>query len=424
MPSKYFILTAALLISQILRAQDSTKYIVLNSVEPTEDVSDLRQLDPYFENVRVVGMGESTHGTHEFTTMRLRIFQYLVENHDFNTFFLEGEYASCLHANKYIHGSDDNANEVVEEIDQWPWMTAEMVDVVNWMREYNNTHPGKPLNFIGVDSQKYTTTLNRMDKILTRYNLPTTDTTVYKPISDGEFMMLKKKRDVAPFTKLLKIKADVNTDSFSAEDRTEYANLLRHFRQIIEIKSLRKDRDQAYTRDESMAQNILFNLDSNLKMKGIFWAHNGHVSTVSLNEFGTNKWSGYTGGYLKEVLGEKYLSIAFDFDEGSFNAYYPDKNSKLVIKKHGYTLGSSTVGSSVDGTFASYYRKIPGIVFVDFANLPEERLFINDVGAAFFPDKVKGIGSTARYNYYGPKGFDAIIIIPKTTATHLLRWDE
>ena len=419
---KYLFLLTLILGFNTAFTQDNTKYITLHSVVPTADNSDLNLLDPYFEDVRIVGLGESTHGTHEFSTMRFRIFQYLVENHEFNTFFLEADYATCLRVNNYIHGADDDVEKTVEEIGLWPWITTEMVDVVKWMRDYNATDPNSPLSFVGVDAQSFTSTLNQMDQILEKYDLPTTDTTLYKPITDYGFILLKKKKDIAPYFDLLAIKEGVNNTSFNERDHNKYTNLVRHFRQIIEIQNEKKADNQSQMRDNSMAINALYHLNSEPELKGIFWAHNGHVCKLSFNKFGTKKWSGWAGGYLKEVLGDGYFSLALEFDEGSFNAFYPDKTSDTVIEKNPYTLGEITVGPSAEGTFGSYYRHLNEPVFIDFDYLPKDPdLYINHIGAAYYPDGVKDRRSMARYNYLGEKGFDAIIIIPKTTATHLLR---
>jgi erythromycin esterase len=72
---------------KVFNGQDTVKYVTLFSTEIIQNNDDLKQLNPYFKDVKVIGMGESTHGTHEFSTMRFRMFKFLVENHGFNTFF-------------------------------------------------------------------------------------------------------------------------------------------------------------------------------------------------------------------------------------------------------------------------------------------------------------------------------------------------
>lgn len=49
--------------------------IPLSSDSPGSDFSDLDQLNPLFENVKIVGLGEATHGTYE------RVFPNETSNH-------------------------------------------------------------------------------------------------------------------------------------------------------------------------------------------------------------------------------------------------------------------------------------------------------------------------------------------------------
>lgn len=348
--------------------------------------------------------------------MRFRIFQYLVANHGCNTFFLEDDYANCLRINNYIHGNDDDVEKAIGGLGNWPWITAEMVDVVNWMREYNGNNPDRKLEFIGVDAQKYNANLEKIDELLTKYDMPATDTTIYKPITQTQFFGLKPKK-MEPYFDLAASK-DVDTKSFSPKDKVEYSNLIRHFKQIIEIQAEKK---AGGLRDKTMAINMLEYLKSNSGTKGVFWAHSGHVCTVSLNEFGTDDWGGCAGGYLKEVLGDGYLGIGLDFDEGSFNAWHPDDKSEIIIEKNAYSLGPVTVGPSVDDTFGAYYRSFQSPIFIDFDDIPiEPVLFLQLIGASYMPQEEVTRKSMARYNYLGQNGLDGLILIKVSTPTTLL----
>jgi len=400
--------------------QNDTIVTRLSSIVPAEDDSDLQQLDGYFEKAQVVGLGESTHGTHEFWTMRFRIFQYLIKHHDFSIFFLEADYANCLRLNRYILGSDDDVEEAVQELGQWPWITAEMVEIANWMRTYNSMEPQRKLEFIGVDAQNYNSTLKKIDALLAKYDLPSTDTLVYQPISFAEFYKLKPKQ-MEPYFELVASK-DVDLSKFDFADRTEYSNLLDHLKQSVDIQSQKKSGDQSEMRDKNMAKNLLRYLGDEKGLKGIYWAHTGHSATLSFGDFGTEDWGGSTGGYLKEVLGQGYFSIGLDFDVGSFNAWYPDSKSETILEKKSYTLGAVTVGPSVDETFGAYYRSFQGPIFIDFDDLPEDQhLFLHLIGAAYLPKKEVTRKSMARYNYLGENGLDAMILIKKSTPTTLLR---
>lgn len=423
MKTKITVLLFGILVTNVSFGQVEALFVELASIDPKSSDEDLRNLDTYFEDVQIVGLGESTHGTHEFSIMRHRIFQYLVEHHDFNTFFLEADYASCLRVNNYINGAQDDVYDALDEIDMWPWLTTEMIDLIKWMRNYNAGNPANRLNFVGIDAQRFSTTLKAIDRVLEKYSLSKTDTLRYPPLTDTEFMVLKKKKDLAPYNDLLLQKENIDTLVFSEVDRKHYAILLRHFRQTVEMQNEKKSRDRDVMRDIHMAKNILAHITSDEDKRAVFWAHNGHIFNLSLNEFGTEKWSGCAGGYLKETIGDKYFSLGFDFDEGTFNAYYPNSESDIVLEKKKYTLGAVTIGPSVDGTLAANHRHLKSPLFIDYSQIEgDEPIWMNFIGAAYFPGNEDNLKSTARYNMLGNKtSFDAMILIKETTATHLLR---
>ena len=91
------------------------------------------------ENVKVVGLGEASHGAKEYQQMKLEVFKALVENNGCRTFIIEGDFGGALKVNDYIHGGQGTAKEVVAEIGFKIYNTQEMADLVEWMREYNQT---------------------------------------------------------------------------------------------------------------------------------------------------------------------------------------------------------------------------------------------------------------------------------------------
>jgi erythromycin esterase len=379
-----------------------------------ENNNDLKQLDSYFKDVTIVGMGESTHGTHEFFTMRHRVFRYLVENHDFNTFFLEADYANCLRVNNYIHGSEDNAIESVKSIDMWPWKTSEMVDLVEWMRTYNMKNPHKQLNFIGVDIQRYVETLTEIDIILKQYKLPITDSLIYQKMLGIDFFSVTRKEELVIYKKVDEQKKLISSSQFSKNDRYVFNTLIRHLNQIIDGKKY-------ILRDRKMAKNIVYHLKLNSTIKGFFWAHNGHIANFYRHKKTRKKWNGSAGGNLKKMIADKYFSIGQEFHEGSFNSYYPDTNSTEIINGQGFTLGEVLVSQAIEGSFSYKYKYLKKPVLIDCISLPKkESIIMTSIGAVYYPETYGKPGSIARNNRHGKSAFDAIILINKSSPTHLL----
>jgi len=402
-----------------MNSQDINKYIELSTTKVTDYDDDLKQLNPYFKDVTLVGMGESTHGTHEFFTMRHRMFKYLVEHHQFTTFFLEADYANCLRANTYIHGKDDVAIEIVKEIGLWPWMTYEMVDLINWMRTYNQENPDKKLSFIGVDMQKYKETITQMDHILRRYNLSTTDSITCQKILNSNIHTINKPDELEIYKTTWEEKKTIDIKLLEEKDKKIYTTLLRHLTQIINQK-FKWEKKYDY-RDICMAENILFHLEENTSIKGFFWAHNAHMSKRLYKEGKKKEWKS-AGGRLKQKIGSQYFAIAQDFDKGTFNSYYPDSNSTDIKEGKAYTLGPVTVDSFTKGSFITEYGDLKNPLFIDCSYLPKKKYMkISHIDALYYPGK-KGNQKSEGSKYYHTKSeLDAIILIKITTATQLLK---
>jgi erythromycin esterase len=399
------------------KAQDSTKYFILSSPTPTVSNKDLKQLNNYFNNVKIVGMGESTHGTHEFFTMRHKMFKYLVEEHGFNTYFLEADYANCLRANDYIHGKEDNAEDVVKEFGLWPWKVKEMVDLVDWMRAYNENHNNQ-LNLVGVDMQFYVETLKKMDDILLRYHLPVTDSIIYQKMLNENFISLKKKKDLKVYKEELERKKNIDVSLLNTIDKKIYDNLLRHLTQIVGEKYRFELEDY---RDYRMAENILYHLGQNDTVKGFFQAHNGHLIKGVKQSKRKKIMIGLAGGVLKYELKDRCFIIGQDFDEGYFNAYHPAKDSAKIIEGKPYVLGKIEVSKSIKGSIPSNYRHLDSPIFIDCSSFAEnETVYMNFISAVYSPDNGKS-KKTSRFLHHGRDAFDAIILIKKSTPTELLR---
>ncbi|WP_370367409.1 erythromycin esterase family protein [Catenulispora sp. GP43] len=124
----------------------------LESTDPGAGTADLRALGEMVGNADVVGLGEATHGSHEFFALKDRVFRYLVEQKGFTTFALEMSWSAGLRIDDYLqHGGGDARQIVHETMAGSPWDREEFVTLVQWMRDYNLRHPTHPVHFLGDD---------------------------------------------------------------------------------------------------------------------------------------------------------------------------------------------------------------------------------------------------------------------------------
>ncbi len=126
--------------------------IPVEHIEAGNGFDDLQPLKTVLEGVKIVGLGETTHGTREIFQLKHRLLEFLVTEMGFNTFAIEAGYASCQQINDYVlYGMGDRATVLTA---QWyvVWDTEEMATMIDWMRAYNQTVPDqKKVRFCGVD---------------------------------------------------------------------------------------------------------------------------------------------------------------------------------------------------------------------------------------------------------------------------------
>src|SRR6266540_48671 len=84
--------------------------IPIQHIEAGHGFADLQPLKTLLQDVKVVGLGETTHGTREFFQFKHRLLEFLVTEMDFTAFAIEASYASCQPINDFVlHGTGDLA---------------------------------------------------------------------------------------------------------------------------------------------------------------------------------------------------------------------------------------------------------------------------------------------------------------------------
>ena len=69
--------------------------IPLVSVKAGAGFDDLQPLKSVLKDVRVIGLGEATHGTREFFQFKHRMLEFLVQEMGYTVFAIEASYPAC-----------------------------------------------------------------------------------------------------------------------------------------------------------------------------------------------------------------------------------------------------------------------------------------------------------------------------------------
>jgi len=107
---------------------------------------------------RIVLIGESSHGSHEFYEQRARLSKLLIQNHGFRAIAIEGDWPDSFTVNRYVRGGQDqlDAQEALggfSRFPQWMWRNTSVLDFVSWLREHNLQweSPERQTGFYGLD---------------------------------------------------------------------------------------------------------------------------------------------------------------------------------------------------------------------------------------------------------------------------------
>ena len=106
------------------------------------------------EGVKVVGIGEATHGNAEFQEVKLQMLQKLVKEGSCHAIAFEMSPAEAAMYNDAIHENESDLTELIGGTDYPLYDTQQMVNLLTWMREYNMSHDeAESVMIYGVDMQ-------------------------------------------------------------------------------------------------------------------------------------------------------------------------------------------------------------------------------------------------------------------------------
>lgn len=404
------------------------KLISLNTTKAGNGYEDLDKLQVILKDKKIVAMGEATHGTKEFFEMKHRMFEFLVEKMGYRLFAIEADFGGAQDVNDYILNEIGigNANDAVKSLKFWTWSTEEVVDMIEWMRNYNNdpAHKSK-VKFYGFDIQSVDKisprVLDYVKKVdnnnLSEFERIFLDVNNKRIDSFSKNMMINY---VRKDTEKLKNLFEKNKENYiEKSSMSEYEMTYQELNviiQFIEYSIMKKDKDWkkiATMRDYYMAQNVKWILDYEKQFgndKIMLWAHNGHV---------TKKFINYTsmGENLRKIFNDKLYVIGFDFYGGSFRAYPSDNKGNILSPE----IAKFNVNKSDINSFAGSFEKtgIP-LSFIDFKSASEDK---NVAAWLSQPQLTHSIGAAYNGNinqWMLPEvpidSYDGLIFVQKTSA--------
>lgn len=302
--------------------------------------ADLQPLEQLIGSARVVGLGEATHGTAEFFRMKHRLTEFLATQMGFTIFSIEANMPESYRLNDYVMAGRGDPRELLKGMYFWTWNTQEVLDMIEWMRKFNQSGRGR-IQFTGFDMQ-----VARVAQQIVRDFVAKADA-AFLPELDAAWEQVSR---VAPMQLTAVNRAAIESASVAAQSvRTHleaaFNDLVKTYpmaevewavqnARVVEQATFVKIGGSLH-RDEMMAANTQWILQQNPGAKMAIWAHNYHVSRVR----------GAQGSYLSQQYGNEYVVLGFAFHEGRYSAI--NSAGRLVSDN----VGSVSFPGSVEYVF-------------------------------------------------------------------------
>ena len=291
--------------------------VPLLGVDPQQDTQDLETLSQWMGNARIVAVGEPTHGTSEVFRLRLRLLQYLVEQKGFNTLMIEENVAEAGLMNRYVLTGSDTAMRILKQHFFPIWCNQELLNLVEWMRQYNLTHNRK-LQFRGMDMQTVRLARQTMQRFAAQYDgqlagylnhLSQLDAQLKQKSGKAARPMVKD--SLIQLVSRLKAHVDHNLSTYGNQAPRDTVHWLALNTAVVAQYYANVDWEKGMGyRDSCMAENIVTYCRQYPDAKLLIWAHNSHVSRTA----------GWAGNWLRNHFGKGYYPIAFATATGSYTA--------------------------------------------------------------------------------------------------------
>jgi erythromycin esterase len=284
--------------------------IILDIQELARSLLSASDLDPIVNQIgtsRFVGLGEASHGTHEFYQWRATLSQRLIEEHGFTWIGVEGDWPDCWRINQWVRGLDNqnlNSRQLLARCDRWPtwmWANDDVADFLTWLREHNARRPRSlQVGFYGLDIYSLWDSLDQIINWLTdnapdavgsamqawRCFVPYAEdphkyawsTRLVPKTCETEVVALLVEMQRQSAARLLSITPTENShedaDTFDALQNAEVVAGAEHYYRSM----MRGDRESWNIRDIHMADTV-DRLAAHLgpASKGLLWEHNTHI---------------------------------------------------------------------------------------------------------------------------------------------------
>ncbi len=380
------------------------------------------------KNRKIVLIGESTHGTHEFYSLRSKITKKLIEDHGFNTVAIEGDWPDVFRVNQFVKGlgRDNTAIESMSDMERfplWMWRNQIVTNFIEWLKDTNRDRENK-VGFYGLDLYGMKNSIRAILEI-TKEKFPdlyeeTRDlyscfqTSLSDAANYGRRVALKKHKSCQDqvVKELQLVREEFFNRLNDLSDKEEYLHVEQNAQAVVAAESYYRNLFNPGVSTWNIRDKHMFEtlksidewISSEETGKIIVWAHNSHVGRA---ESGHRTSLGETT--LGELVADHYKDMSFCVglftSEGSVTAAH-----NWDEPGHYFHLNEP-----IKGSYEDLFHRVGGDFMLGSDTLKEiERPMLERaVGVIYRPE-------TERNSHYFESNlssrYDWIIYVDKTSA--------
>lgn len=389
-----------------------------------DSYDDLDALIEAAANADFVLLGEASHGTSEFYTIREEITKRLIVEKGFSIIAVEGDWPSCFTVNQYVKGFiEGDAFSALKDFDRWPswmWANDEVLNLVNWLKNFNE-HARRKVGFYGLDVYSLWESMEEIIRQLERISPDEVDSAkkafaCFEPFDRrgenyaisaayyGEdcseevirvLVDLQKKRKTYPQEQEGNLNLEIN--SLVMLDAERYYRAM-----------ARGGADDWNIRDTHMVTSLEKIMAANgIGTKAIIWEHNTHIGDARATDMAEEGLIN-VGQLLREKYGQKVFATGF----GTY------KGTVIASREWGGTVEGMEVPKAKTGSWEDALHKAGAFDKYLLFNRENEEVFGNvighrAIGVVYHPES-EHLGN------YVPsrisKRYDAFLFIDETNA--------
>lgn len=379
----------------------------------------------------IIALGECTHGTSEFFQLKHRLLQYAVKELNVRVFAIEANQLEVERINRYVCGGEGAAEEVIKVMFR-VWNTEEMLDLIRWLRAYNQEHPDEKVEFLGFDLQDPSLPMDSLSHFLGAWEpalRPLVDSlqgpyreawrAQYYPQAPDSVRAAWKTNAERVWALVSEREAAWNQQARTGAGKKLVARAVQNARLALQAADIAYNQNVS-RRDTFMAANIRW-IQSQYEpgLRILVWAHDSHIARGDAPDYRHNYFNGSgMGRYLSAFYGEGYRAFGFSTYTGQYSA---------TISYYNHTVVPVNATPAPRGSFDEALHRLAAEAESNtlFLNL-HPALAMEENGWLLQPRPVRFVGYAAADFDYGavmsvPYQFDGLFFVDRSSASRMLR---